>query len=195
MTLLDINLGYKWPCCWCCRLLTVLCVSPWKCAWQLVLSFVIYGNHICVVHILSIACAGNTRNLLITEVIISVLACERSGMYINSTTFLTRYFHVLTCSSFDEKLSCVVPHKFLHFPGFLFDLLLIWIMECGSYLVSELFSWPGEVCKVECSVGVKSQPFLIVYVSMNVVQCSLVLLLCNSYLFYCNMLPQFQYCI
>jgi hypothetical protein len=47
-----------------------------------VLSFVIYGNHICVVHILSIASAGSTRNLLITEVIISVVACERSRMYI-----------------------------------------------------------------------------------------------------------------
>ena len=72
-----------------------LCVTFGSLPGSSVLSFVIYGNHICVVHILSIACADSTRNLLITEVIISVLACERSGMYVNSTTFLTTYFHVL----------------------------------------------------------------------------------------------------
>jgi hypothetical protein len=111
-------------------------------AWQLGPCFVIYGYHIYVVHILYIACADSARNLLITEVIISVVACGRSAMYINSTTFLTRYLpvYLLAFSCLGEKLLCVVCHKFLHYTGLQFELIFIRIMEYGSYLFSEFFS-------------------------------------------------------
>ena len=71
MTLLDFNVGYNWPCCQCCRLVTVLCVlSVWKCAWQFG-PFLCYlwQPHLCGTHSIYSLCR-QYQKLLITEVII-----------------------------------------------------------------------------------------------------------------------------
>lgn len=143
----DFNSRYNWPCCWCCQLITILCLSV--CHFgslpsSLVLSFVIYGNHICVVHILSIACAGSTRNLLITKAIISVVAC---GIYLS--------YHVpyQACSGTEIFTSQrrVVVHCFSP------NLALPWLpgwptchqkYEMWQSLVHELCFWSGKFCKV-----------------------------------------------